>query len=458
MTAPRASPPTVVVLGAGPAGLAAARRLKRSGALVTVLEREGRTGGRMWTDTADGFRIDTGAGFFATFYTNTLALIDELGLGSQIVPIHGNGAILRDGQVHELRRGPGLLRTPLLSNRSKLVLLRTLVPLIRNWSSLDPHAFHRAHRLDSGSIADYARLHLNEEILEWLIQPALSGIFYGTPEHTSRAMLFMLLRVGMRLRRLTLREGVGQLTDELAAAGGVVLNAEVGSVRPAVGGGYTVTARVRGQERRYTADGVICTAPAPVVPTIVPDLTAVQRAFFSSIRYSSTVIAALALTRHPLRGIESVLVPRKAEGVTVLTAATSLSVKNPHQVPPGREMLRLFASGPATPDLLGRPDEEIRDLLTADLRRARIAEIGPADELFHRVYRWEHALPEFDAGHFVRLATFAEGKVETGGLVYAGDYLGGPLVEGAVTSGQEAAGRLLAYLGSRRAQGEGGRS
>ena len=46
----------VVVVGAGLAGLACARTLERAGLEVTVLERSGAVGGRVQTETVDGFR------------------------------------------------------------------------------------------------------------------------------------------------------------------------------------------------------------------------------------------------------------------------------------------------------------------------------------------------------------------------------------------------------------------
>ncbi|MCE7081547.1 FAD-dependent oxidoreductase [Streptomyces sp. ST2-7A] len=50
----------VVVVGAGPAGLAAARLLALADIPVTVLEARDRIGGRMATDHRDGFRLDRG--------------------------------------------------------------------------------------------------------------------------------------------------------------------------------------------------------------------------------------------------------------------------------------------------------------------------------------------------------------------------------------------------------------
>src|SRR5688572_19310283 len=103
---------TVTVIGAGLAGLTAAWRLAQAGIPVIVLDKNTGAGGRACSHTMEGFNIDPGAGFFATFYKNTLALIDEFQLKTEIVPIHGSGAILRNGQPQRLRANLRLQATP----------------------------------------------------------------------------------------------------------------------------------------------------------------------------------------------------------------------------------------------------------------------------------------------------------------------------------------------------------
>src|SRR5271156_6980640 len=54
----------VVIVGAGPGGLAAAILLARSGVDVTVVERRDVVGGRTSTMERNGFKFDTGPTFF----------------------------------------------------------------------------------------------------------------------------------------------------------------------------------------------------------------------------------------------------------------------------------------------------------------------------------------------------------------------------------------------------------
>jgi monoamine oxidase len=75
----------IVVIGAGLAGLTAARRLAQGGTDVVVLEARGRPGGRVeQTELADGRLVQLGGEVVAPFHTAYTRLVEELGL--TIVP------------------------------------------------------------------------------------------------------------------------------------------------------------------------------------------------------------------------------------------------------------------------------------------------------------------------------------------------------------------------------------
>ena len=54
----------VVIVGAGPGGLATAMQLAKAGCQVTVLERRNHVGGRTSAIEVDGYRFDCGPTFF----------------------------------------------------------------------------------------------------------------------------------------------------------------------------------------------------------------------------------------------------------------------------------------------------------------------------------------------------------------------------------------------------------
>lgn len=90
----------VVVVGAGIAGLAAARRLREAGHRVTVLEARGRLGGRIRTDDSLGVPIDLGASWMHGDDGNPIvALAKEAGV--RTVPTDWDSLALfgRDGPV-----------------------------------------------------------------------------------------------------------------------------------------------------------------------------------------------------------------------------------------------------------------------------------------------------------------------------------------------------------------------
>lgn len=69
----------VVIIGAGPSGLSAARTLQAAGKEVIVLEARDRVGGRTWTNHIDGQMYELGGQWISPDQTALLALVEEMG-------------------------------------------------------------------------------------------------------------------------------------------------------------------------------------------------------------------------------------------------------------------------------------------------------------------------------------------------------------------------------------------
>ncbi len=65
----------IVILGAGAAGMGAARRLAGSGLTTVLLEASSRPGGRAWTREINGFELDMGAGWLHSADRNALSAL-----------------------------------------------------------------------------------------------------------------------------------------------------------------------------------------------------------------------------------------------------------------------------------------------------------------------------------------------------------------------------------------------
>ncbi|MEM7247335.1 MAG: FAD-dependent oxidoreductase [Acidobacteriota bacterium] len=101
----------VVVIGAGMAGLTAARRLSDAGAQVTVLEARDRLGGRIWTDRTLGIPVDLGASWIHGVRRNPLTkLARELKVVTRETDFDGIRILDHDGRAVPQEMQARLLR------------------------------------------------------------------------------------------------------------------------------------------------------------------------------------------------------------------------------------------------------------------------------------------------------------------------------------------------------------
>lgn len=174
----------VIVIGAGFAGITAARELTKRGAKVVVLEARDRVGGRVWTQEKDGYWLDVGGQWTGPGQDRIRALGDEMGVASF--------PTWPDGEHIQYNEGKGVSRhsTELSSDDpevlSKLVQaimsfdqLAQTVPLDAPWNAPDAKA------LDGMSVQTWMDQNIDSPVAKDNFQTAIEAVFAAEPHDVS---------------------------------------------------------------------------------------------------------------------------------------------------------------------------------------------------------------------------------------------------------------------------------
>jgi protoporphyrinogen/coproporphyrinogen III oxidase len=414
----------VVVVGAGPAGLTAAVRLQQSGHDVTVLEARDEVGGRTHTEHfGPGHWSDTGAGWLASFYPRTLALLDELGYRDLLrpMPLRGGGDLMLDGEVvpwpSSLKR---IVTSPQLSPADKARFLRFMTTLL----ATQPGGLRVDERHDHEPALD-ALAPAGPLARDRVLRPLFEGPFFSRLEELSGSLVRSWLRVLSVGQFFQVEGGMDRpwrrIADVVGARTGITVSAlEERS------DGVDVTSSV-GTER---FDAGVVAVPAPVAATIGGPAWLGQVAYAPHVR----LYAARRGIGPPRRGVH--VFPNEL----VATVEVSSGRGGAWGRVPADWTWALVCAPAATSDrLLAMEPDEAKDALWTLARRIDpgLFSLDSAD-IVHLI-RWERAVPIVGPGYYARLRQLVQGPR----VAYAGDWLVQPCVEGAVRSGEAAAAALI---------------
>ena len=145
----------VIVVGAGFAGLTAARELDRRGYDVLVFEGRDRVGGRSHTTTLAGAAVDLGATFVGPTQTAVVGLAAELGCPTIPTYSRGKNLIRWRGKLRSYRSTIPKLSMLELVDVSRIQWrferLSRLIPVTDPWSAPS------AERMDQRSLESWLR-------------------------------------------------------------------------------------------------------------------------------------------------------------------------------------------------------------------------------------------------------------------------------------------------------------
>ncbi|WP_406197907.1 FAD-dependent oxidoreductase [Kitasatospora sp. NBC_01560] len=420
----RHSDPDVVVVGAGLAGLAAARVLTGHGLTVHVLEATDRVGGRMATRELDGFRLDHGSQLLNTAYPELRRVLDldrlELRPLAPGVLVHSGGRRYRAGDPQLTTTRQATVRAPLGSALDKARLGNWLARL-----AATPAARLQA-RPETTTARALAERGLAPRTVDGFLRPLLTALLSDPALGTSSRIADLVLRSYARGRLCLPAGGIAAVPAQLAAAlpaGTVRTGVQVTSI--AADGVETAGHGRIGAQAVVVATGA--RSAAGLLPGLrVPDFHPVTTFYHAADR--SPVGEAVLL----LDG------DRPAGQQPTLSHSVVLSELHPSYAPRGQALIATTVLGRRSFDAGGPAALE-------PAVRARLAELYGTSTVgwqFLSVRHVPDAVPAMPPPHNCRRPVRL-----LAGLYVCGDHRDTSSAQGALVSGRRAAQAVVRDLG-----------
>lgn len=413
----------VIVVGGGIAGLACARHLNARDVSVQVLEATGRVGGRIKTDSKDGYLLDRGFQVLQTAYPEARRALDYRRLDLRnfapgtIIRIRGRFYTLAD----PLRRPGALigsLTAPIGSLADRLRLLRLGRRVTRG--PLDG-LFRQPESMSMQFLRDEG---FSETMIRRFFVPFFGGVCLDPQIRASSRVLLYVLRMFTNGEAALPAAGMEQIPQQLAN------DLPEKSLRTGV--------RVRhlGNDGVTLDDGKFLKTQAVVVATEAPET---QRLL--GLAPTTAPVAETCLYFSCDRADwQSPFLMLNGEGSGPINNLSFPSRVSPDYAPAGKSLLSVVILGCPYPD---------DSALIKRVRTQLVDWFGPQAHTWEhlRTYRITHALP--DQSPPTQNPTCPEPRVRPGVFV-CGEHGSLPGIQWALVSGRLAADAVLAKLGKAR--------
>ncbi len=441
----KAAQASVVVIGAGLAGLSAAFRLQQAGFAVTVLEKLDRCGGRVLTLRRDGYQIDAGPDAMTGGYSEYQALAGEVGLGAEFVASSPVIGLIRDGRVLDIDMARPLTSafTPALSAGGKLRMARGIFRIRRLLKGVDSFRLTDSAELDDPleTAEQFSRRSFGREVSDYLIDPLVRLVAGSGAARASRLSVLGGL-VNWSVPLINIRGGLDRLPHALAERLSIHCGAEVLNVLEQDDGVRITYRHADGVTRDLQAAGCVIATTFDVAHKLNAALSQAAAGYEKQLSYLSLVSVSLAYAAPTRSRAYVVQVPTVEDAETLLIFLQHN--KAPDRAPPGHSLITLYTDGAVTSRFLPQSDEQI----TA-WARSRIERLFPEVAKQFRfvvVSRWPVAGYLATPGFWLRTRDLLKTLRTSSRVQLAGDLFGAGSMESAVVWGRKAAERLKEKL------------
>lgn len=430
----------IIVIGAGLSGLTAALRFQQAGHEVRVLEMNQHAGGRCKALHRDGFIVDTCPELAATSYRRWLALIKEVGLGSEIVNCPTIMSLLQNGRLIDIDMGNlmSVAFSPVIRWGAKLRFAWGMVGLRKQMRAVPKYLIDDVSLDDPNSGAEALCLRtFGLEVTRKLLEPLLRPIGGVTLDMMSTMLVPYTLADWNQM--VTLRGGLDVLPKALAARLPVDFGTTVQCVHSNAGNVTVECIDGKGVASVLQADKCLITAPYDQAEKMYPRFAEIGGGYSKTMRYMRLLDVKLAYGKATHSKAASVMLSvSESPKINVISLSHN---KSPDRAPADHSLFSIFTENKEFDTIAAMRDEDIVTML-----RQEIETLYPEVKdhfLFSYVSRQPRVSYVPDAGFFHRTrrlwdAIGQEPRVQLGGDIFM---FGG--LEAAVASGERAAERLM---------------
>ena len=466
-------PLDILVVGAGISGLTIAHELaivKQH--RVLVAEAQDRVGGAITTASNDqGYLWEEGPNSFQPA-PELLRLAVDVGLKDELVLADGKlpRFVFLNGKLNALPMSPpSAIATKVLTWGGKIRL------------ALGAIGFTRPAMAGEESVDQFFTRLLGKQAAERLVAPFISGVYAGDPKRLSASAAFSkiarLETYGSLLAGAILsskerkakqindpnipktksgelgsfRQGIKMLPEAIAAKlrsqGTPVKQQWILRSLNKQGDIYIAKFDTPTGEEIVTARSVVLTTPAYVSAKLLKDYLPAASQALNEIFYPTVACVVLAYPKsefaYDMKGFGN-LIPR-TQGVRTLGTIWSSSLFA-GRAPEGWQLLLNFIGGTLDPALAKLSEPEIIQAVHQDLKKTILRPETKAEPKVIAVHVWDKAIPQYEIGHFQRLATIETELQKSQGLYISANFIGGVALGDCIKRSLQDANKIAEFL------------
>jgi oxygen-dependent protoporphyrinogen oxidase len=452
----------IAVIGAGVSGLTAAHALTRAGYDVTVIDQSAVVGGRVHSEAIGGYLLEHGANALVSPAPIADALIEGLALDRERIQ-RGSEVrhryLVRNGRVRALSIDPfGFFSSNFFTLYGRLRLLaEPFAPAIAG----------------DETIADFVIRRFGRELLDYVFDPLVGGLYAGDPRQLGVKSVFphlkrlehehgSVIRGAIKARNsgdrsfsprnrqlFSFRAGLATLPRALEQTLGnrLALDTKVLRIEPCAGGSFRLHLRDKHHSSTLTASSVILAVPAYAAAPLLAPLDTRTGGALAALQHPPIAVVFLGYARnavlHPLDGLGVLTPNRERRDVLGLIFSSTLFAE---RAPRNQVLLTAYVGGARQPELASLGPGTLIALVAKEARELLGARGAPD---FARVRYWRHGLPQPGVGHTDVIAGIRLFEERWRGIFITGNYLGGVSTGACIDEATLTAGRVMRHLTER---------